>query len=239
MTTSLKNLRILNTRPLGQEKTWSEAIKNAGGIAIEFPALSIDYLPTSWVHSLDKLNNINQAIFISANAVNACFSALQAQQIAWPSSIQVIAIGKATKKALIAHNISVNFTPDIEDSEHLLALPCLQRVHGQNILLFKGEGGRLLIEETLIARGAHLQIIPVYKRSLPHYEQEFLELIWKNDAVDIILLTSETTIDNLFALFHNDAARAWLRSKPCLVISERLAQKAKAMGIETVSLLKE
>jgi uroporphyrinogen-III synthase len=239
MNTSLKNLRILNTRPLGQEKSWSLAIKNAGGIAIEFPLLAIEYLPSDWTKTLPNLNLVDFAIFISVNAVNACFTILEKQQIIWPANIQVIAIGKATAKALIEQGIRVDFTPSIEDSEHLLSLPCLQNIAEKNILLFKGEGGRSLIEETLISRDAKLTIVPVYIRSLPDYKPEFIDLIWQNDAVDIILLTSEAAIENLFTLFQSEAARTWLCNKPCLVISERLANKATAIGIKTLSLLKE
>lgn len=238
MNNSLKNLRILNTRPLGQEKAWSQAIKNAGGIALEFPLLTIEPLPLEWTKSLPDLNCIEKAIFISVNAVNACLSGLKEKAIAWPASIQVIAIGKATAEALALQGIKADFIPGIEDSEHLLSLPCLQAVAGKNILLIKGEGGRPLIEESLRARQAKLRVIPVYRRSLPHYEQDFLDLIWKNDAVDIILLTSEAAIDNLFALFNSDTARAWLCTKPGLFISERIAEKARMMGMKTGSILR-
>ena len=103
------------------------------------------------------------------------------------------------------------------------------------MLLFKGIEGRTFIEEGLRLKQAKLVILEVYQRLMPEISQQWLNSLWRNDAVDIILLTSEESMRNLFQLF-NQEAHIWLQNKPCLVISERLAQTAALLGIKNIKL---
>ncbi len=108
---SLQGLRVLNTRPLPQGERLNQAINTAGGIAIACPALSIAPTDSTWLSSLPDLQQVSQAIFISANAVDHCFTPLAQQQRAWPSTIQVIPIGHATAEALAKHGIKLTSFP--------------------------------------------------------------------------------------------------------------------------------
>ncbi len=63
----------------------------------------------------------------------------------------------------------------------------------------------------------------------------FITTIWYDDAVDIILLTSEQSLNHLFKLF-DVQAHQWLLSKVYLVISNRIAQAARNMGIKKIIL---
>lgn len=233
MTQSLQGLHVLNTRPLEQGKALSRAIEEAGGIAIECPALAIESNDSSWLLSLSDLTKIDQAIFISANAVNCCFMALKQHNLVWPTTIKIIAVGQGTANALCKHEIRVDLIPEIADSEHLLELEAMQQVNQQHIILFKGEGGRTLITETLKARGANLIVIELYKRVMPNLSRQYLLSLWHQDAVDIILFTSQQAMENIFVLF-GENAYAWLCTKPCVVISERLAKSASLLGMQTI-----
>lgn len=232
MSGSLHGLRVLNTRPQEQALHLSESIRAAQGIAIELPTLEIRAI-TDWLRQLPDLNNVQQAIFISANAVKHCFMQLEQAQIHWPSTIEVIAIGNGSATLLKQFKVQVHATPLMPDSEHLLAIPSLQHPKKQTILLFKGEGGRPLIEESLLQQGADLIALNVYQRALPKINAQFIKSIWRDDLVDIILLTSEQSMHHLFQLFPKDAYD-WLRNKTCLVISERLAQSASSLGIKHI-----
>jgi uroporphyrinogen-III synthase len=232
MNRSLHGLRVLNTRPQEQAQPLSANIQAAQGIAIELPTLEIQ-TTTDWLSQLPDLNGVQQAIFISANAVKHCFIQLQQAQIHWPSTIKVIAIGNGSATLLKQFGVQVHATPLIPDSEHLLVLPCLQQPQKQKILLFKGEGGRPLIEESLLQQGAELIALNVYQRVLPKINDQFIKSIWRDDLVDIILLTSEQSMRHLFQLFP-EGAHHWLRNKTCLVISERLAQSASSLGIKHI-----
>lgn len=234
MTTfALQGLCVLNTRPLEQGKLLTRQIKRAGGQVICCPALTIRQSSDNWIKSLPALETVEQAIFISANAVNYSLISLRQQKIQWPATIHVIAIGQGTQKALLNYDISADALPSKADSEHLLSLAELQQVDKQRILLFKGEGGRPLISETLRMRGAELIELNVYSRQLPVINRQSFERCWRNDLVDIILFTSQQAMHNLFFLF-GEQAHEWLQRTPCLVISERLANDAASLGIKTI-----
>lgn len=229
---SLNGLRILNTRPAHQAKKLTHEIIEVGGLVVECPTIEIQD-NTLWLNSLPDLHTVDQAIFISPNAVHYFFKQLLTHHIHWPSSINIIAIGESTANALNEYQLLCNDIPDVPNSEHLLKLKSLRHVENQKILLIKGKGGRLLIEETLAQREAVVLPLMVYQRELPTIAAEFIESIWQNNQVDIILLTSEQSIQNLFLLFGQDAI-PWLQSKPYLVISDRLAQSASLLGIQKI-----
>lgn len=235
MNQSLKGLRILNTRPQEQAHELTQSIRASGGIGIELPAIEIQETSSNWIALLPNLNNVEHAIFISANAVHYCFTQLKQRHINWPSSIHVIAIGQGTSASLQKFNIHVNAIPELPDSEHLLSLEELQHLEKKNVLLFKGKEGRPLIEERLRKNGANLVILQVYQRVMPKISPLFVESVWRNDLVDIILITSEQSLQNLFKLFDKEA-HDWLRNKSWLVISERLAQIASSLGIYNVKI---
>lgn len=229
---SLRGLRILNTRPKAQALALSQQINAAGGKVIELPTLEIK-ATTEWLSLLPDLTTVDQAIFVSANAVIHCFDQLKSHHLAWPNTIKVIAIGQGSAKALQELGISITAIPEIPDSEHLLALPTLANPNAQTILLFKGQGGRPLIEKTLLAKGANLQILEVYQRVMPKINQQFVKSIWRDDLVDIILFMSEQSMHHLFQFFGKEAY-PWLCNKTSLVISERLAQSAASLGIKNI-----
>ncbi|KTC92552.1 uroporphyrinogen-III synthase [Fluoribacter dumoffii] len=233
MKDSLNGLCILNTRPQSQAHELSQSIRAAGGNVIELPTIEIEAMPNDWIHLLPNLKTVDKAIFISANAVHFCFTQLLQKHLDWPSSIQVIAIGQGTAAAIEKFGIQVSEIPEIPDSEHLLALKTFQQPEKQNVLLFKGEGGRELIEEQLTQKGANLVVLKVYKRVIPQINPQWVESLWRDDLVDIILLTSELSLHNIFKLFDKEAHN-WLRNKKWLMISERLAQVAFSLGIKNI-----
>jgi uroporphyrinogen-III synthase len=233
MTNTLQGLRLLNTRPYPQSQPLSQALREAGGIVIECPALAIETLNTDWLFTLPDLSTIDQAIFISANAAHHSIPKIIQQNINWPTSIQVIAIGKGTAQAINQYGLTVHLIPEQSNSEQLLAQTELQMITNQKILLFKGHGGRTLIADTLFKRGAKLTSLDVYQRVPPQLDHKYLRSLWRDDAVDIILWTSEQAMQTLFALF-GKPAQTWLRQKPCLVLSERLKVAASSLGIETI-----
>jgi uroporphyrinogen-III synthase len=234
-TIDLKGLRILNTRPYPQNLNLNHSIIQASGVPISFPTLLIEPTDHEWVKKMGDLSTLDQVIFISINAVEHFFSALQTQQIIWPSNIQVTTIGKGTAQSLKKWNIRVDNVPPIPNSEHLLSLPIFQNIAHQKVLLVKGEGGRDEIASTLMKLGAHLIPIEVYRRDVPKINQEMTRKLWHDNLVDIILFTSQQAIVNAFTLVGR-AGRSWLCNTPCILISERLAGIAYELGIKHITV---
>lgn len=230
----LHGLRILNTRPIRQNKTLTQWIRQRGGISIECPALAIESI--DWFFDID-LSQIHHVIFISANAVHYFFEKLDTLRIAWPSSLSVYAIGYSTAKALAQRDIIVQDVPSAINSESLLLLHQLQNVSDQTILLVKGEGGRHLIANTLRERGAKVLPLNVYRRTLPEKNQNLMDSLWREDAVDVIVITSAQALKQLFQLF-GDEAKEWLQHKPFWVISDRLVKIGQQLGIKQIQFIK-
>lgn len=229
----IKNLRVLNTRPKHQAEATSDAIKAAGGIPIAFPLLEIKATASGWTHTLPPLQELKHAIFVSPNAVHYFFEQIQANT--WPSTIQTYTLGKSSAEALKTYHITNTIIPTVADSEHLLALPALQSVKAQPILLIKGKKGRTLIENTLTARHAKLFQVEVYERCAPNPDPEQVHALWHEDAVDIILITSKTALEHLLTLWGGEA-KSWICEKPCLVLSPRLKAAALNAGFKNVSI---
>ena len=248
---NVKGQRVLNTRPKEQAEKMKQIIEAAGGVSIDVPLLHIDRLaPSTWLELLPSLSTCDYAIFTSHHAVTFFLDGLEQQnltilpsttdkceqlqqKISWPTTLKIIAIGEATQHTLIQRGLHVHHLPTQANSEYLLTLPALQHIQNKSILLIKGENGRTLISETLTARGATLKIIKVYRRTLPQEQQQTLIRLWQTDGIDRIVFTSQEAMENLFILLP-PAAHPWIQSKPCYVISERLANAAKTKGMKSV-----
>jgi uroporphyrinogen-III synthase len=228
-----KDLRVLNTRPFGQHHALSQTIRDAGGIPIECPALAIEPIENDWAGVLGDLSRIQQAIFISPNAVHYCLRRLKAAHLPWPPSIYTIAIGQTTHDALIEWGLRVDDVPSGSTSEDLLQLSSMQHVNHQIILIIKGENGRTLLADTLTQRGATVETLDVYRRTLPAVDSKMIQSLWQTDAVDAIVFTSETAMQNLLHLFGAEAC-AWLKSKTCFVTSQRLLDAAVGLGFQHI-----
>lgn len=230
---NLSGLRVLNTRAPHQAKKLNAQIAAAQGISVPLPVFHIKSLePEQWVHTLPALESISIAIFTSVNAVTSFFQGLDKYQYKWPGSIQVFAIGSATAEALKTHQISAAF-PEQSDSEHLLALPLLTNLKRASVLIIKGHEGRPLIRDTLEQKKIILHEVSVYERQPNSAGKDQFTGIWQNDAVDIILGTSQFAIETLFS-FANNKGKEWLRSKPWLVLSQRLKEITAQSGVKNV-----
>lgn len=230
---NLNQLRVLNTRPHAQAAHTTAAIERAGGTSIELPLLDIKATDTSWVNSVP--NDIQHAIFISPNAVHHFFEHYSKKNL--PNALKTYAIGEGTARALKQYGISNPILPVKSDSEHLLKCSTLQHIYAENCLLIKGKEGRTLIQETLKARGGRLFVIAVYERVPANVSKAICNHLWHTDAVDIILITSQAALTNLFSLFvFESAAHKWLCSKPFLVLSQRLADAVAQHGARPIMI---
>lgn len=189
--------------------------------------------PLAWLKKIPELDKVKQIIFTSQNAVIYFMSALIKLKISLPKNIKITAIGEASAKKLYEFSVSVDFIPNIANSEQLLTLDNLQNINGETILLIKGIGGRKLITQTLRTRGANICPITVYRQTIPTKNEEYIDWLWHNNSVDIILFTSYKAIQNIFTLF-GEEAKDWLLNKPCIVISKRIADKAQKLGIKKI-----
>lgn len=229
----LAGLTVLVTRPAGQAEGLCRLIEAAGGEAVRFPALAI--LPPGDSEAVDDalmdLPDFDLAIFISPNAVH--FTLLLAQAHGGlPEGLRLAAVGRSTASALQAQGYAVELCPaERFDSEGLLALPALQDMSGQRVMIFRGEGGRETLAETLGERGAEVAYAEVYRRALPRADAGPLLARWAENRLDVVTATSAEVLRNLLVLV-GETGRAALLRTPLVVVSERMVKVAGELGFE-------
>lgn len=230
----LAGKRILVTRPREQAAGLAALIREAGGEPILFPAIEIGDLadPTAFHAIADRLEAFDLAIFISPTAVQRALDLLQARRKgrAWPVRLQVAAIGRGTARELERRGFPEVLAPAGEaDSEALLAVPALASVAGRQVVVFRGQGGRELLGDTLAARGARVEYAECYRRSRPAQQVSASPPAWAQRALDAVTVSSSEGLANLDALL---AAwrRDWLQESPLFVPHPRVAEEAARLG---------
>ncbi|HZX32103.1 MAG TPA: uroporphyrinogen-III synthase [Rhodocyclaceae bacterium] len=230
---------VVVTRPRAQCQALAAAISDAGGEALVFPLLEISPAddPAPLDRALERLADYALAVFISPNAVEYSVPRLLAKG-AWPAGLIPAAVGQGTVKALAAHSIAGCVAPTERfDSEALLELPELQadRVAGRRVAIFRGDGGRELLADTLRARGATVDCIPCYCRSAPAEGAGPLMDAWRAGRLDAIAVSSSEALRYLVDMLDAEGRR-FLDGTPVFVPHERIAANARELGLRQVVL---
>ncbi len=223
----LAGLNIVVTRPREQAAQLAQRITQAGGQAILFPLLEISPVtdPQPLRALVARLSEFNLAIFISPNAVRYGMEAMYTAG-ALPDTLKIATIGPGSAKALRDYGVQNVIAPqDKFDSEALLALPELQQVAGWRVLIFRGDGGRELLGDTLKARGATVEYAGCYQRVKP--QQDASRLLAADPHV--ITVTSSEALGYLWDMLDSEA-RARLAAMPLFVPHARIAEAAFKLG---------
>lgn len=202
MSGRLEGLGVVLTRPRAAAEALARPLEAEGARVFIFPALAIEPLEQGPALEalLARLPTFDCAIFVSANAVEHGL-AMAMRQGPWPARLRVAAIGAATAEALRNSGIpEVISPPERHDSEGLLALAQLQAVKGQDIIVFRGEGGRERIKETLEARGARVEYAECYRRVRPQSDARALVEAWRRGEVHAVSALSAETLRNFVAM---------------------------------------
>lgn len=228
--TLLTGLRILVTRPEQRAAAFIKQLQVAGGEALAFPVIAITEPDDTHSRStaLKNLSRYQFAIFISPTAVEKTFE----EVMALPDTLKLIAIGKSTARTLKSYGCILAFDTTSNDSEGLLMQAQMQadQVRHKRILIFRGEGGRELLADTLRERGAEVDYANIYGRSLP--ATEHLQSADINQ-LHALCVTSNQSLENLVLLCDD---RARLQKLPLFVPGRRSADLAKDLGFRKIHI---
>lgn len=231
---SIAGRRVLLTRPKHQAKPLAEALIAAGAKPIVLPTLEI-----AAVSDIDKRCNqllstsFDWFIFVSTNAVTHALPVFAGAGL--KCSPGLLAVGQTTASLVQKHQSQLGggeviLPKDGTDSESLLALPCLQSVKDQRVGIFKGQGGRTLMADTLKSRGAEIMTFDVYQRLCPNYDEEIINGLWEAEPPEAIVITSVEALENLYAIMSKFSAE--LCATPLVVVSERIRNRSEALGFD-------
>jgi uroporphyrinogen-III synthase len=236
----LHGLRVLVTRPAGQAERLCKLIDAAGGEAFCLPAIDIlDPVDSYHLESVvASLAHYDLAIFISVNAVTRGLDFITARG-EWPASVRIATVGARSAEALTPYGLAADLVPSHRfNSEALLAFDELQDMRGKRVVIFRGNGGRETLHDTLVERGAEVDYVEVYRRACPVVDPQEIMPYWQPGVLDIITVTSNETLQNLFDMAGIEA-QPLLRRIPLLVIGERQAALAEQLGFRNEPLRAE
>lgn len=231
----LKGRHIVVTRPRGQAAHLATRLMELGAEPVLFPVLEIRDLENIQpvLDVAIRLDQFDLAIFVSLNAIDKALAIILPRR-GWPASLPVVTIGKLSEQALARHGISRVISPALRfDSEALLDLPELKNVAGKRVVIFRGEGGRDLLGDTLCARGATVEYVACYRRLCPQADPHPLLQRWEAGRLDAVTLTSSEGMRNFFAMIGH-LGQAWLKKTPLFVPHARIADQARALGLQGV-----
>ncbi len=228
---------IAVTRPAAQAESLCAGIRRAGGVPLRFPVLAIG--PTEDSAQLDAaiagLDGFDLAFFVSPNAVQYTLRAVLARR-AWPAKVAVATVGKGSERTLAEFGFTHVIAPaEGFDSEAVLALPefSADAVRGRRVVIFRGDGGRDLLGETLTARGAQVVYVTTYRRFVPAADPKPVLDPARAGTLDALLLTSSEGARNLAAMV-GEEGMALLGQVPVFVPHTRIAAFAREAGFRVV-----
>lgn len=232
--TDLTGLRILVTRPAGQEHELMNRLTALHAHPVHYAAIEIlePHDTATLANIMGHLPTFAWAIFISPNAVARAWNLWLAQGQPWPTSVRMACIGRGSARALKRFGVTDVLTPGGRfDSESLLALPEMHDVKGLSVVIFRGEGGRELLGDTLTERGARVAYAECYRRGVPTADISSLLRTWARHGIDIVILTSIDGLHNLYDAL-GQVGRRWFAKTPLIVPSERVHEACRAIGLE-------
>ncbi|GAA5136005.1 uroporphyrinogen-III synthase [Thalassotalea piscium] len=226
---------ILVPRPKVPGEKLSQQLKLAGFKALAQPIMTYKATTSEAKirqHLADYQPNV--LVFVSIAAVEYAqehFSLHLWQQI---SNIEtIIAVGPTTQAALKQCNIT-SLCPDTYDSEGMLALPifCQTSLNQYRVTIIRGEDGREHLASTLKEKDAKVNFLPVYEKVWLNFPTDQAEH-WRKAQINCIVVTSNAFLDNLVRII-NITDDYWKNTCLWVVISERIAVSATALGLKNV-----
>jgi uroporphyrinogen-III synthase len=188
--------RVLITRARLQADEFADKLRSAGFEPIYFPVIEIKPIEDNRAleRALSKLNCYEWIVFTSVNAVEIVFD--QFPSLEWSEGVKVAAIGPKTAEALKARGLSPDFVPQEYVAEAIL--PGLGDLVGKWVLLPRAEIARKALPEAICEAGGVPHEIAVYKTLPAQPDQAGLAAL--RSGVDIITLTSSSTVENFLAI---------------------------------------
>jgi uroporphyrinogen-III synthase len=232
---ALAGRRIVVTRPAGQAGPLVDLIRARGGEPIVFPVLEIrdveDLRPLNAL--VDRLDGFDLAVFISPNAVNKAMNLVTARR-QWPAKLAAATIGRSSERELARYGVGDIIAPQGRfDSEALLELLPAGRVAGRRVVIFRGDGGRELLGDTLAARGATVEYAECYRRGRPDADVGPLLKAWARGDIDAVTVSSSEGLANLYDMV-GKLGQQWLKRTPVFAPHARIAAKARGLGLERI-----
>ena len=249
---------IVVTRPSGQARQLIEILMNSieqSGVAkrslpeiVSLPLLTIVPKTDAQLadHIATTLKDADLAIFVSPNAIECAMRLLERDWQEFSKKIIPIGVmGGSSKLALQNHGIGQEKSPTPvlipTNNEHWDSEGLWQELQGlgwdwqsKKIVIFKGEGGREWLADTLVTAGATVEAISTYTRVPLDLDNPAWHAIREMDiSKSLWLLTSSEAVRYLGQVMKDQFPQG-LQSASALCSHHNIANAAKAIGFGEV-----
>jgi uroporphyrinogen III methyltransferase/synthase len=226
--------QILVTRAQHQANTLSRLLYEHGARPVELPLIDIKLiLDTGELDSaISDLSLYQWIIFTSVNGVELFFKQLHAlkQDSRALYGVKTGVIGPATAEALEEKGIVPDCCPSVYTSEGLLDALKKMNIAGNRFLLPRADIADKQLTEGLAHLDAEVHEISIYKTVAPSDSQSRLKEILSTGDIDVIALTSSSTVNNLLAIVQNENLS--LGNVKIACIGPKTAESIVAVGLK-------
>lgn len=177
---------------------------------------------------LQQLDNFRHIIAVSPYAARLLLDEIDHWWPQIPMGIEWYGVGSGTAAVFARAGLRPRRPAEGWTSEALLALPSLQNVRDEKVLLARGEQGRELIRQTLEQRGARITVLPLYRRLRPYYPAKRIKEIFMEFQPEVIVALSGETLNHLNDIVPDN--HQTLHTSLLVVPAERVAQAARSAG---------
>jgi uroporphyrinogen-III synthase len=222
---SLTGLRVLLTRPQGEgAEEWAAAFALAGAVPLSYPTIAITP-PESWQaldQAMARLDSYDWMVFTSQTAVGFFVSHLPTGQFQTGMRTKMAAVGRSTAQAIERRGGRVALVAT-DSRQEGLADALRDLPPGARVLCPLAASGRLLLAQSLRARGCTVDVVTVY-RTAPRTD------LPAPPEFDVATFASPSA---LRALVKGLGPQA-LAGKTVAVIGPTTAEEAESSGLRAV-----
>ncbi|MEC4889977.1 MAG: uroporphyrinogen-III C-methyltransferase [Nitrospira sp.] len=235
--------RVLMTRAKEQAAELANLLAAQGAEPVEAPTIQI-VDPKDWIQvdqAIDRLETYEWVILTSVNGVarfmKRCWG--KGRDARSFAGRRICCIGPRTAEELAKYGITADVVPAEFQAEGLLAALAGTDLARCRMLIPRAEVARELLPDELRARGATVDVVPVYRTEMPRDAVEGWRRQLEDRQIDAITFTSSSTVRNCMELLGGEAqARLLLQSVAVACIGPITAQTARESGL-TVAIMPE
>ena len=188
---SLAGLRIMVTRADRQAAALADALTALGADVVTCPVIAIEPIAVDPA-LLQDLGRYDWLVLTSANGVDRFRDLLRDAGRSFPADIKVAAIGPETAGRAREAGMTPVLVPPRFIAEDLADALAAAAAPGARILLARAAGARDVLPEQLRARGAHVDVLEIYRAVPPAGVGPGLAA--GLPGVDMITFTSSSTV---------------------------------------------